>query len=133
EKATSAIPPQEMLDDAAEALHRPPMDGDEEEPRPARGRAGRRVKVPAGAGAPAADDPWAGLLQVGMALLQQLAGGTRGASGDGTHGKQPAGGAAVVRDERTGEAYLKVPLPRPEVLENALKAVGALLEGLRGQ
>jgi superfamily II DNA or RNA helicase len=139
EKATSAIPPQELLDDAAEALHRPPMEGDEEEPRPTRrrgrpGRAGQPATVPTGAGAPtgggvsapAAEDPWAGLLQVGMALLQQLAGGARGGAGDGK-----GGGTAVVRDERTGEAYLKVPLPQPEVLENALKAVGALLEGLR--
>jgi len=147
EKATSAIPPQEMLDDAAEALHRAPMEGDEEEPRPSRrrgrpGRAGQPGTAPTGAGAPAAggmpgpavDDPWSGLLQVGMALLQQLAGAAGGGAGNGKGGAaRPGGGsaAAVVRDERTGESYLKVPLPQPEVLENALKAVGALLEGLR--
>src|SRR5207244_3018098 len=41
EKATAAIPPQELLDDASEALHRRPMEGDEEEPRPTHGRRGR--------------------------------------------------------------------------------------------
>ena len=59
ERATSSIPPQEMLDDAAEALHRPPMEGDEEEPRSTTrrrgrpGRAGGQGTVPVGAGAPA--------------------------------------------------------------------------------
>jgi hypothetical protein len=37
----------------------------------------------------------------------------------------------VVRDERTGETYLKVPVPSSEALEQALKAVGTLLESLR--
>jgi len=145
EKATAAIPPQEMLDDAAEALHRAPMEGDEEEPQPTRrrgrpGRVGRVPTGPAGAEAPVADtlpaptagDPWAGLLQVGMAVLQQLAGAAGGGAGNEKGGAaRSAGSAAVVRDERTGESYLKVPLPKPDVLENALKAVGALLEGLR--
>jgi superfamily II DNA or RNA helicase len=129
ERATSSIPPQEPLDDASEALHRAPMEGDEEEPKPSRrrGRPGRAGTVPA-----PATDPWSGLLQAGMALLQQLAGAAGGGAGKGG-AAQPGAGAAVVRDERTGESYLKVPLPQPEVLENALKAVGALLEGLRKQ
>jgi hypothetical protein len=68
-----------------------------------------------------------------MALLQQLAGAAgRNGSADGKGAARPAGASPlVVRDGRTGESYLKVPLPQPEVLENALKAVGALLEGLR--
>lgn len=37
----------------------------------------------------------------------------------------------VMRDERTGETYLKVPVPEPELIEPALKAVGTALEGLR--
>src|SRR5262249_24545462 len=121
EKATAAIPPQELLDDAEEALRRPPMEGDDEEPQPQ----GRRRGGPAGGGMPAAaaggmpgvaaGDPWSVLLQVGMALLQQLAGAEGGTGGGSRSG---GSSAEVVRDERTGEAYLKVPLPQPEVLEN---------------
>jgi hypothetical protein len=37
----------------------------------------------------------------------------------------------VQRDEQTGETYLKLPVPSPEVLDQALKAVGTLLESLR--
>jgi hypothetical protein len=37
----------------------------------------------------------------------------------------------VARDERTGENYLKFPMPRPEVLDRALQAFSALLEGFR--
>ena len=46
---------------------------------------------------------------------------------------EPAGSglAFVARDERTGETYLKLPVPKPEVLEQALKAFGALLENFR--
>jgi superfamily II DNA or RNA helicase len=142
EKATTAIP-EEMLEDAEEALRRPPMESDEDEEsgdigkRPS-GRSSRRsMPGPISAGetadlptAPPVSDPWSGLLQVGMALLQQLA----GANGNGTANRQePKAGSAVVRDERTGETYLKVPLPKPEVLEGVLKSVGALLESLRGR
>jgi superfamily II DNA or RNA helicase len=71
-----------------------------------------------------ATDPWGGLLQAGMALLQQVAGASR------------PGGAAVPssivrRDEQTGETYLRLPVPKPELLDQALRAVGALLEGMR--
>jgi hypothetical protein len=81
-------------------------------------------------------DPWSGLLQVGMALLQQLAtalpaGGTAGPVRKPAAAATPAGGL-VQRDERTGETYLKVPLPKPEVLDQAMRAIGALLDSFRG-
>jgi hypothetical protein len=41
------------------------------------------------------------------------------------------GSSLVYRDERTGETYLKLPVPAPEVLDQALQAMSALLEGLR--
>jgi hypothetical protein len=85
--------------------------------------------------AAAVADPWSGLLQVGMALLQQLATAlpTGGATGPV---RKPAAAAApgtglVQRDERTGETYLKVPLPKPEVLDQAMRAIGALLDSFR--
>jgi superfamily II DNA or RNA helicase len=68
-------------------------------------------------------DPWAGLLQTGMALLQQFA--ARPMMGGGL-------ASLVHRDERSGETYLKVPVAKPEVLDQALKAFETLLQGLRG-
>jgi superfamily II DNA or RNA helicase len=126
EAATAAIP--ETAAEEAGAAGQPETDGE------ADGRkSGRREKRPTAAAAeeepaeapvtaaPAAD-AWSGLLQVGMALLQQV-----GAAGAGA----PAGKSLVVHDERTGEKYLKLPVPPPEVLDQALHAIGALLESLR--
>ena len=111
ESTTKAIP-EAMAEDAAAPAEREPS------PRAA------KAEVDAGAApAPPPADPWAGLLQTGMALLQQFA--ARPAA---------AGGLAslVNRDERTGETYLKVPVAKPEVLDQALKAFDMLLQGLRG-
>ncbi len=50
---------------------------------------------------------------------------------------QAAGGAARppalerVRDERTGEHYLEVRMPPPQVLDRVTGALGALLDSLR--
>jgi hypothetical protein len=69
-----------------------------------------------------------------MALLQQLAVAARTPANGKSSGRGPKGPAdgLVVRDERTGASYLKVALPAPEVLDGALKAIGTLLESLRG-
>jgi hypothetical protein len=146
EAATEAIP-EEMLEDAAEALRREP-DEEMPAPQPTNGRRSRRgqrgaapaLPVPAGleeetprsasaAGgfASATANPWDALLQAGMALFQQFA----AAGQNGTTPAPSAGGPRVMRDEQTGETYLKVPVPSPEVVEQALRAVGALLEGFR--
>jgi superfamily II DNA or RNA helicase len=151
EAATGAIP-EAMIEDAEEALHVPREVGAEAPDR----RDGRKRKRPAAAGAArtpveaapgvgevdeepgavpaAAADPWSGLLQAGMALLQQVTSAARG-DGSGTRaGGQPAAGLAkalVRRDEQTGETYLKLPVPSPAVLDQALRAVGTLLESLR--
>jgi hypothetical protein len=66
-----------------------------------------------------AADPWTGLLQAGMALAQQL---TQASSGGATTN------GLVRRDERTGETYLRLPVPSPEVVQQALQVVGALLQ-----
>jgi hypothetical protein len=58
-----------------------------------------------------------------MALLQQFA--ARPTTGGGL-------ASLVHRDERSGETYLKVPVAKPEVLDQALKAFETLLQGLRG-
>lgn len=64
-------------------------------------------------------DAWANLVQTGMSFLQQLARPADGA---------PGVPSLVARDERTGERYLRLPLPAPEVLDRALQAFSALLE-----
>jgi hypothetical protein len=67
-----------------------------------------------------------------VALLQQLAAAARPTASPGQAAAAATPGLSfVTRDERTGETYLKLPVPKPEVLEQALKAFGALLENLR--
>lgn len=75
-------------------------------------------------------DPLTGLLQNGMALLQQLSAASR---------TQPDGPRAkptqkllfdTGHDEKTGETYLKVPMPDPELLQQAVNAFSSLLQGL---
>ena len=71
---------------------------------------------------------------MGMTLLQQFTGAGRPGATDGTaDGTRPAAaaGPTVVRDERTGESYLKIPRPQKEVLDQVLRTVGTLLESLR--
>ena len=76
-------------------------------------------------------DPWAALLRAGTSLLEQF---TRPAPA--TAGKPIANGqaaASLIRtDEKTGEPYLRLPVPPPQVLEQALGALQKLLGGLRG-
>jgi superfamily II DNA or RNA helicase len=135
ESATAAIP-EALLEDSEEALRSPSEP--EADGRP-QGR--RRAKAapaepepeeevpPSPAAAPA--DPWGALLQAGMALLQRFVGGARPAAAAPVGEVKPAVASLVTRDERTGETYLKVPVPAPEVLDQALQAVGALIQSLR--
>ena len=157
EAATSAIP-ESMMEDAEEALRRPDespatADGSANGRPPSRpGRGKRRPArepvavsagptpegedevVGAGTAGGAAADPWSGLLQAGMALLQQVTGAARQ---DGPARPAPATNpqsvvqSLVQRDERTGETFVKFPVPPPEVVDQALRAVSALLESLR--
>ena len=86
-----------------------------------------------------AANPWAGLLQVGLTVLEQLAAQTQtkpdsdGATGiAATQSGRPAGMSIIHRDERTGESYMKLPVPSPEVLEQALGAISKILEQWHG-
>lgn len=131
EAATTAIPEESLLEDAEAALYLPPMEGAPAGDGTAAARRPGRTSAPAPVPAPTAPaaDPWSGLLQAGLALLQQAT----GAASNGP--SKPAAKAGVSsfvrRDEKTGEAYLRLPVPEPAVLEQALKAVGSLLESLR--
>ena len=116
EKTTTAIP---------SALVEEPRDGQAAaEPADGEPAAVEAVTTPAvAASSSGAADPWAGLLQTGVALLQQITAATRpGATPDRAGKPGGAGLTFVARDERTGESYLKLPVPKPEVLEQALRA-----------
>jgi superfamily II DNA/RNA helicase len=124
ESATGAIP-QAMAEDLEEPVQVPV----EAAPR----RPGKRVSTEADseeetAAAPVAD-PWTGLLQSGMAILQQL---TTARRAPGSPSAGAAASSLITRDEKTGETYIKMPVPPPEVLDQALQAFGALLQSLRG-
>jgi hypothetical protein len=69
-----------------------------------------------------ADNPWAGLLQAGLSLLQQATSPKpeKGAS------SRPA--PAVVRDDKTGSQFLQIPMPKPEVLRDVTDALQKLLK-----
>lgn len=150
ESATAAIP-EGMLEDAEEALRAPadeqagPASAGTSAPRRGKKSARRPMPVvPVGVGSdseestppsPAANDLWSGLLQTGMALLQQFVAGQNGsrAAGQpaGAATSLPSGIARVARDEKTGETYLRLPVPSPQVVEQALEAIGNLLRGIR--
>jgi hypothetical protein len=101
---------------------------------PARKRGKPRPEVLAveePAAAPAVANPWDSVLQMGVALLTQLAESARNGSAAGSAGTGSATANLVQRDERTGETYLKVPMPSPEMLNQALQSLGSLLEMLR--
>jgi hypothetical protein len=72
--------------------------------------------------APAAD-AWAALLEAGLAVLSELAAGSR----------EPGAGPAawVETDADTGRACLKLPLPEPATLERVAQSLGALARAMR--
>jgi SNF2 family DNA or RNA helicase len=77
-------------------------------------------------------EPWTGLLQTGLNFLQQLANASRSVStGEPIVGAGQPGLPLISQDERTGEAFLRLPLPSPEALDRVLQAFGTLLDGLR--
>jgi superfamily II DNA or RNA helicase len=97
EKTTSTIPPADQQAERQEP----------ERPRP-------QVGIERTGG----DNPLAKLLEQGAGLL----------AGFGAVLKAPAAANPFIgQDERTGEKFLKLPMPGPEVLETALMALGDLL------
>lgn len=73
----------------------------------------------------AAHDSWQAMVQTGLTLLDQLGGIARTSAG------APDGLRIVHRDPETGQAYLKIPMPSPEVLDRALDAFSQLLGRIR--
>jgi hypothetical protein len=76
--------------------------------------------------AAAAIGDWAALMQAGLAWLEQLAAVAP------TSGQDRAGGLRFVhRDPQTGEDYLRIRAPSPEVLDRALQTIATLLDRFR--
>ena len=75
----------------------------------------------------AGGDPWAALLQAGTALIEQFARPT----GNGKPSANGARTAIVQTDDKTGESYLRLPVPPPQVLNQALEALSRFLATLR--
>ncbi len=125
-KATPVIAPEEEAADTA-----PP----EPEPEPQR-QPRKKGAPPPVAPAPEPEDdhrptlptatasPWAGLLQVGAALLQQFTANPQTPSSNGAP-------SIMHRDEQTGEPYIRLPVPPPDVLNQALGALQALLQSMQ--
>jgi superfamily II DNA/RNA helicase len=64
-------------------------------------------------------DPMSSLVQTGLAFLQNLSAVAQGGNGKSN--------PLVARDEKTGESFLKLPMPKPEVLQQLMTAMSALL------
>ena len=122
ENATGAIGEPAMPDmpDVAEIEE----DGERAEVAPGVQEDGRATAQPA---IPPTGDPWAGLLQTGLAVLEQLAASAR-PSASGTQSGPADSLSLVARDQNTGETYLRIPMPTPETLDRTLGAIGALLD-----
>jgi superfamily II DNA or RNA helicase len=69
------------------------------------------------------DNPFAALLEVGAALLKQAT------AKPGADGK----GGLIHTDAATGESYLKLPVPKPEVLKQLTAGLAGLLAALTGK
>jgi hypothetical protein len=124
EQATGSIPQPPAQDPPESAAGRDVGEGEtplKDEPR-------RPVPSAPASSPTATGNLWSALLTTGLSVLEQLAVTSRAtpATDNGSSGL-----SFVRRDERTGESYLRFPVPSPDVLDRALGAVAALLEGYR--
>ncbi len=116
EEASESIP--------APAADEPPAEapGTEAATQTAESETGADSDMPASVPAPA--DPWSGLLENGLNLLQQLASASRSSEG------APASPSSslVRRDQQTGQPYLHLPMPSPDTMNKILTALSKLLK-----
>ena len=114
EKTTTAIAPSADIDADRTS---------EAEPRI---KPARRPVVPALSPAVGPASGWGAVVQTGVAFLEQLVSASHGA------GPRDAEGLRFVhRDPQTGEDYLRIPVPSPDVLDHVLQTIGALLDRFR--
>ncbi|MFH1267463.1 MAG: DEAD/DEAH box helicase [Planctomycetota bacterium] len=80
----------------------------------------------------AQEEIWSDVLTTGVALLDKLTQALSAGSGDAASRTQKPGafslpGAAVTRDVETGQSYLRLPLPEPEMIEKIADVFAALI------
>ncbi|MGH7186434.1 MAG: helicase-related protein [Pseudomonadota bacterium] len=80
------------------------------------------MAVAAGAG-----DPWAGLIDTGLKLMETLAGTSSREGGERAAATAPW----IETDAATGQSYLKLPVPKPETVHRLAAALTGLLAELR--
>jgi len=77
-----------------------------------------------------ASDPFSNLLEQGLGLLQQLALASQTTqSKNGSSHDFPS--LEIARDQQTGKSYLKVPVPKPELVNQALELMTKLVQSWR--
>lgn len=123
EVATSTI-----SDTAIEA----PVDDSDSDNTSDEGASDRRPDERALALPAATPDPWAGLMQSGLALLEQFAATAKSAPPGMSGERAPTGDLSrfLAHDKTTGETFVRLPMPSPEVVNAGLQALGRLLESL---
>ena len=129
EKATSAI---------SDPMPREPQtgaNGNGEQPSgPPKPKAAQPPTATAGDAERASqEEVWTDVVTAGVALLDKLAQAisSGGAAQTGEAGGFKLPGAALTRDEQTGQSYLKLPLPEPETIEKIVDVFAALTGGKR--
>jgi hypothetical protein len=116
QKTTEAIPQPPAQDPPQES------EGDGQLPVPE----SQRLAQPQDSPAVFSSDPWSGLVKIGLEFLQRVTAGGH-ALADG-RSIASAGLSLIHRDPQTGESYLRIPAPKPEVLQQVFGAIGMLME-----
>ena len=129
EKATGSIPASMPAETPAPADEEAP-DGEEGENGRAMPSRGPEAEEPAAAESqpqqPATGALWSDVLTAGVNFLQKLT--QTVAAGKDEAGTIPLSGlgSIVARDEPSGQPYLKLPLPKPEVLDQLIGLLASL-------
>jgi hypothetical protein len=85
------------------------------------------VQQPPAGVAVSTTDPWAGLLDAGLKLIETF---TAGQSGDGI--AQPGTSAQWIEtDPHTGKSYMKLPIPEPDKVQRVTEALSGLIASLK--
>jgi superfamily II DNA or RNA helicase len=150
EKATDSIPAGHEADELDDAESQPAASAEDSNGHAERvsqgreGGAGQKRRTEASSPsrpstqqvAAAEGDPLSGLLQQGLSLLAQMAQASSGGRAGGSETSRGAttrgDGLQVVRNEQTGKAYLQMPMPDPQVVEQAMHALIQLAASFSG-